>query len=188
MQVPFHCRTLFSPDRAVPDATGQSRGFWRASIRPIFTADLVFQQIPVADNMGILGVGPGDVIALSAIAWKCYKLCRESSENFQRISVEVCSLKAVLDEITEAVEKNQPLSPTRQERLEAVTNEVENVLKDLEKLLKSYESLSTQNQRVFDRLRFGVEDVADIRSRIISHTTAMGALRQSIMRSVSATA
>jgi hypothetical protein len=128
------------------------------------------------------GFSLGDVISLSALAWNCYKSCRDSSEQFQRISGEVGNLKAVLDETIEAVQENQPLSPTREERLMRVMEECQRVLIDLEKLLNSYESMNTQTQRTWDRFRFGMEDVAGVRSRLISHTTTLGALSQGILR------
>jgi|HubBroStandDraft_4_1064222.scaffolds.fasta_scaffold824338_1 hypothetical protein len=128
------------------------------------------------------GFSLGDVISLSALAWNCYKSCRDSSEQFQRISGEVGNLKAVLDETIEAVQDNQPLSRTREERLMRVMEECQQVLIDLEKLLNSYESMNTQTQRTWDRFRFGMEDVAGVRSRLISHTTTLGALSQGILR------
>jgi hypothetical protein len=128
------------------------------------------------------GFSLGDVISLSTLAWNCYKSCRDSSEQFQRISGEVGNLKAVLDETIEAVQDNQPLSRTREERLMRVMEECQQVLIDLEKLLNSYESMNTQTQRTWDRFRFGMEDVAGVRSRLISHTTTLGALSQGILR------
>lgn len=88
------------------------------------------------------GFSLGDVISLSALAWNCYKSCRDSSEQFQRISGEVGNLKAVLDETIEAIQDNRPLSPTREERLKRVM-ECQQVLMDLERLLNSYESMNT---------------------------------------------
>jgi hypothetical protein len=126
------------------------------------------------------GFSSGDIIALSELAWRCYKACRDSSDQFQRISGEVSNLKVVLDETKEAIEENQPLSPTREGRLKLAIEECEKALQDLEKLLGSYESMNTQNQRVWDRLNFGLKDTADIRSRMISHTATLGALSQGI--------
>lgn len=62
------------------------------------------------------GFSLGYVISLSALGWNCYKSCRDSSEQFQRISGEVGNLKAVLDETIEAVQDNQPLSRTRERK------------------------------------------------------------------------
>ena len=86
------------------------------------------------------------------------------------------NLKAVLDETKEAVEENQPLSPTREQRLKLAIAECEKALQDLERLLGSYESMNTQNQRMWDRLNFGLRDIAEVRSRMMSHTTTLSAL------------
>ena len=143
--------------------------FWRAS------------RCPDASNT-MTNVGAGDIIALSALAFKCYKICKESSEQFRRIATEVSNLRSTLDEVKEAMEENQPLSPTRQERLNEGVRECERCLRELETLLDSYESMYTQKQRVYDRLRFGIKDIADIRGRIISHTTNLGILNQAITK------
>lgn len=129
-----------------------------------------------------MNVGVGDIIALSAIAFKCYKICKESSEQFRRIATEVSSLRSTLDEVQEALEENQPLSPTRQDRVNEGVRECQKCLYDLQALLDSYESMYTQRQRVYDRLKFGVKDIADIRTRIISHTTNLGVLNQAITK------
>lgn len=130
----------------------------------------------------MMNVGAGDIIALSALAFKCYRICKESSEQFRRVATEVSGLRSTLDEVKEAIVENQPLSPTRQERLNEGIRECQICLHDLEKLLHSYESMHTQKQRVYDRLRFGIKDIADIRARIISHTTNLGVLNQAITK------
>ncbi len=84
-------------------------------------------------------IGAGDVLALSALAFKCYRICKESSEQFRRIATEVSSLRSTLDEVKEAIEENQPLSPTRQERLNDGVRDCERCLRDFKTLLDSYE-------------------------------------------------
>ena|SRR5947207_8765918 len=122
------------------------------------------------------GISVSDILVLSDLAWRCYRCCRDSSDQFQRLSGEVSNLKAVLDETKEAVEENQPLSPTREQRLKLAIAECGKALQDLERLLGSYESMNTQRQRAWDRLKFGLEDIAEVRSRMISHTTTLSAL------------
>lgn len=58
------------------------------------------------------------------------------------------------------------------------------VLQDLKKLLDNYESLGTQAQRAWDRMRWGLEDLAEVRSRIISNTTLLTAFNSQLARFV----
>ena len=64
----------------------------------------------------------------------------------------------------------QLLSPEKQERLQVVGDGCHHVLKDLDNLCKKYRSLGTQTKRTWDRMRWGSEDVAELRARLISNT------------------
>jgi hypothetical protein len=115
------------------------------------------------------GYGVGDFISLGTLAWRVYKSCKGAPEAFGDISLEVLSLQAVLKEAEETVFA-QPLSPAKQERLKTVGDGCHHVLTDLDNLCKTYQSLGTQSKRTWDRLRWGSEDVAELRLRLISNT------------------
>jgi DNA-binding ferritin-like protein (Dps family) len=83
-------------------------------------------------------------------------------------------LHVVLKESEETVFA-RPLSPIQQERLKAIGDGCHHVLEDLEKLVKKYESLGTQSQRTWDRLRWSAKDVAELRARLTSHITLLTA-------------
>lgn len=68
-----------------------------------------------------------------------------------------------------------PLPPTRAERLKHVKGGCEKVLIDLQTLVKRYESLGTQSKRTWDRMRWGNEDVAEIRARLTSNISLLTA-------------
>ncbi|MCJ1244035.1 hypothetical protein MMC30_001232 [Trapelia coarctata] len=69
----------------------------------------------------------------------------------------------------------QQLSPEQQSRLQVVTNGSKDVLHDLDALLKKYESLGTKSQRTWDRVGFGMQDVTNLRLKLISQTTLLDA-------------
>jgi hypothetical protein len=128
------------------------------------------------------GVGLGDVFQVVKLAWDVYKACKESSEDFKRLSNEVASLHVVLKETEDYVKEFTDLDPSRRHRLNILTEGCNGTLQDLEKLLNSYESLGTQAQRTWDRMRFGLEDLADVRSRLVSNATLLTAFNSTLIR------
>ena len=129
-----------------------------------------------------MNVGVGDIVVVGTLAWKLYKNCKESSAEFKRISSEVASLHVVIKETEENVDESQGLSPSREARLTILLDGCKEVLSDLDRLLNNYESLGTQAQRTWDRLRWGMAGLADVRSRIISNTTLLTAFNSSLTR------
>lgn len=137
-----------------------------------------------AVNMSF-GIGAGDIIQISTLAWNLYKNCKESSEEFKRISHEVASLHVVLKETEEFLEESKALSPTRSQRLNTLVEGCKDILAELKRMLDSYESLGTQAQRTWDRMRWGLEDLSEVRSRLISNTTLLTAFNSQLARCVS---
>jgi hypothetical protein len=115
------------------------------------------------------GYGVGDFITITALAWNVYKSCKGAPESFGNISLEVLSLHAVLKEAEETVFA-QPLSQTKRECLKAVRDGCYHVLTDLDDLSKKYQSLGMQGRRVWDRMRWGTEDITELRARLTSNT------------------
>jgi hypothetical protein len=130
------------------------------------------------------GIGAGDIIQISALAWKLYKNCKESSDEFKRISHEVASLHVVLKETEEFLEESKTLSPTRAQRLNTLAEGCRDILDELKRMLDNYESLGTQAQRTWDRMRWGLEDLSECRSRLISNTTLLTAFNSQLARYV----
>ncbi|KAJ7334726.1 hypothetical protein DFH08DRAFT_879232 [Mycena albidolilacea] len=120
------------------------------------------------------GFGAGDIAMVTTLAWKLYKNCKESSEDFRRMSVELMSLHAVLVETREFLEEHgKELEDSRRNRLVMLIEPCMASLKELQDLYDRYESLSTQHQRSWDRLRFGLKDLADVRSRLTTSVTSL---------------
>jgi hypothetical protein len=128
------------------------------------------------------GIGIGDIFLLSKLAWDIYIACKESNDDFRRLSTEVASLHVVLKETEVYMQEFTELDTSRKNRLEILTSGCNDILKDLEKLLKNYESLGTQSQRTWDRMRFGLEDLADVRSRLVSNVTLLTAFNSTLAK------
>lgn len=120
------------------------------------------------------GYSVGDFIAVGHLAWSVYKSCKEAPESFGNISVEVLSLHAVLKEVEELLE-DQPLSASKKNSLATITSGCQDVLKDLQRLTKKYESLGTKSKRTWDRMRWGSNDIAELRQRLTSNTVMLTA-------------
>ncbi|KAI8628430.1 hypothetical protein F5Y19DRAFT_476414 [Xylariaceae sp. FL1651] len=129
------------------------------------------------------GVGFGDLVLASKLAWAVYKACKDSGESFQRLSSEVASLHVVLKETEDYLNEFPELDTSRVNRLQILTDGCYSTLQDLEKLMQSYDRLGTQVQRTWDRFRFGLEDLADIRSRLVSNATLLTAFNSSLINS-----
>lgn len=111
----------------------------------------------------------------------CIQVC---GDDFKRLSNEVASLHVVLKETEDYVHEFTDFDTSRNYRLKILTDGCNDILKDLEKLLNSYESLGTQAQRTWDRMRFGLEDLTDMRSRLVSQATLLTAFNSTLIKYV----
>lgn len=130
------------------------------------------------------GYSISDLVSTSALAWKLYKSCKDSSGNFKNISSEVISLHIVLKEVQDSLTCQQ-LDQRQEAQLESVGKGCNDVLNDLDKLLKKYGSLGTsKGSRVWDRMKWGLEDVKTMRDRLISNTTMLSAFNTALIQCV----
>ena len=131
------------------------------------------------------GFGVGDFVQLGQLAWTVYKACKEAPESFGNISQEVLSLHAVLREVDESIASHD-LTQTQKIGLKTVGGGCHSVLTDLETLVSKYESLGTQSKRTWDRMGWGFEGIADLRSRLTSNTVLLTAFMRWVECSVTA--
>ena len=92
-------------------------------------------------------------------------------------------MHAVLKEGEETL-FTRPLPPARAERLKLIKDGCDRVLVDLQSLVEKYESLGTQTKRTWDRMRWGNEDIAEIRARLTSNITVLTAFISTFQISV----
>jgi hypothetical protein len=118
------------------------------------------------------GVGVGDIINVSSVAWNVYKSCKDAPDSFGNIHSEVLAFHAVLKEAGELV-ATRPLSAAQQERFKAIAYGCNCVLEDLQSLVAQYQRLGTQERRTWDRLKWGAENITDLRARLTSNATML---------------
>jgi DNA-binding transcriptional MerR regulator len=141
------------------------------------------------------GFGVGDIIRLTEEAWKLYKGYKDSSEHFAQLAAELQSLYVVLAEISETLRENDNgsgkdseagggcgLEVSRRHRLEKLQDGCRDLLRDLQAIYHKYESLGTQQQRAWDRVRFGLKDLSDLRARLVSSTTTLTAWKVAVIK------
>jgi hypothetical protein len=122
------------------------------------------------------GYSVGDFVALGQLAWTIYKSCKDAPESFINISKEVLSLHAVLKEVEDLLsEQDQHHPEMRLDSLATITEGCHDVLRDLQVLTRKYESLGWRSKRSWDRLRWGSNDIAELRQRLTSNTVMLTA-------------
>ena len=127
------------------------------------------------------GFSIGDFIAVPAFAYRVYKLCKDSTAEFQDVSGLVISLHCVLKEVAKF---SEDLDPDQQEQLVIVGSRCHDVLKELERLLIKYATLSTKKFRIWDKLRWGLEDVKAIKGRLVESTILLNSLNTTFIKYV----
>ncbi|MCJ1398405.1 hypothetical protein MMC11_001603 [Xylographa trunciseda] len=128
------------------------------------------------------GFSVGDFVAVPTLAWQLYKACKDSSDDFKDVADAVASMHIVLKETAEYISSSS-LDQAQQGRLNTVGEGCRNVLRDLEALLEKYKSLGTQSQRTWDRMRWGLEDVTNLKVRLQNSTAMLTALNTAITNS-----
>ncbi|KAJ7637015.1 hypothetical protein FB45DRAFT_453441 [Roridomyces roridus] len=133
------------------------------------------------------GFGLGDIALVTQLTWKLYKGCKDSPRDFQALTNELGSLNAVLGETRDYVEEyGDELPEHRIERLNRLLDTCRGPLEDLEALLRKYNGLATQSQRTWDRMRFGMKDLSDVRQKLISSTTLLTSFNSALLNSSTA--
>jgi hypothetical protein len=120
------------------------------------------------------GFSVSDFIGVGQLAWQVYKSCKEAPESFKNVSQEVLSLHAVLKEVEEAV-LDYPIPQSMEVRLTTITDGCQDVLKDLNFLVLKYESLGSKTKRTWDRMRWHLDDITELRARLISNIALLTA-------------
>ena len=131
--------------------------------------------------MSVVGLSVGDFFLISALTWRVYKSCKDSSHDFQSISTDVLSMHVVLKEIEDHI-LDRSLPKAQEENLTSVAQACHAILKELESVLGKYESLGTKAQRTWDRMRWGIEEIDKLRMRLVTTTTMLVAFNTTVTK------
>lgn len=112
----------------------------------------------------------GDIATISALVSKVYTAYKDAPDNYRHISEEVRSLQILISKAARYVESPSLSDNDRQEGQEVLKG-CQSILEDLNSLIVKYNSLASANTgQVFKKVKLGGEDIATLRSRLISNT------------------
>ena len=128
--------------------------------------------------MSIPGWGVGDIITISGLAYKVYTAYKDAPDNYKHISEEVEGLQILIDKVAQHF-KSTTISSTDLEDGQKILKGCQSVLEDLKSLIEEYKSLACTNKNpVFTRIKLGQEDIATLRTRLISNTVSLNGFIQ----------
>ena len=134
------------------------------------------------------GYGVGDIMAVSRLALKVYTAYKDAPGDYRNIADEVKSFHIIINEVAPYFESTTTPSSNKQHILESC----QNLLRDLDALMEEYKALAPANTshtgpppsykdggiQSFQRIKFGTEDIATLRARLISNTTLLNSYMQ----------
>ena len=124
------------------------------------------------------GFGVGDIMAISGLALQVYTAYKDAPDDYRNISDEVNSLRIIINKAARHFESITLSSQIQQEGKEVLEG-CQNVLKDLDALIKKYNALASANtSQVFRRIKLGTEDIVTLRARLTSNIVLLNSFIQ----------
>ena len=136
------------------------------------------------------GFGVGDFIAVGNLAWNIYRSCKGMSQEYLEVSREALVVHTLIKELQDEADDPQSILnrrgiPRKQELLRLIQN-LQQVLEELESIVKKYQALGRIEKRILNSLRMSREDLDELRSKMTFHVTAINAFTASLSRSTEA--
>ncbi|KAF8445103.1 hypothetical protein BGX38DRAFT_701066 [Terfezia claveryi] len=132
------------------------------------------------------GFSVGDFLGAGTLVWNVYSAYAGAPEQFRNFSREILSLHVVYKQIKDQLcnqgygNNSSTLSAKDTNDLKILHDGLQNIIKELDALLKKYKSLTVNHSVSFDRLRWGLEDLAGFRERIVIHVGLLTAFNTSL--------
>ena len=118
-------------------------------------------------------------LPITKLAWDVYNTYKDAPSQFRNLSNEIKSLHNIVDsDMFKAKSRDGNLTSEERERLWEIVQECTNVLKDLDRLLIKYKGLESQQDsswQALDRVKWGQEDIAELRLRLILNSSLLNA-------------
>lgn len=128
-----------------------------------------------------LGVGIGDILAVSKLALDIWGRFQDFSDQFKAIRTEFRSLYLVLDDAAQSLPELK-LSNEQRDRLKQLTDGSKEVFDELNAVIMEYEgliveksSLKAKTRKTWKKITWDEQTTRDLRHRIISNTTLLNA-------------
>ena len=120
------------------------------------------------------GFGVGDIMAISQLATKVYTGYKDAPNDYKNIAEEVKSLQIIIDNAAYHF-KGTYLTDNHRKNGQEVLKGCQSVLEDLNShVIEKYKGLASANTgQAFQRIKFGTEDIPNLRARITSNATLL---------------
>lgn len=116
-------------------------------------------------------------MTITQLAWTTYHACKNAAGEYRKLSDEVKNLHIALDRLKEEAEKPRSLVRLDIERHSRTIRRIwfncDDVLREVDGVIKKHESLGTSKKKLRDRLQFSAKDLGDIRSKIAAYTNVI---------------
>ena len=133
------------------------------------------------------GFGVGDFLGVGTQVWNVYSAYAGAPEQFRNFSQEILSLHVVVKTVEDQLHNTGPgditltMSAKHMDDLKTLHDGLQTIMKELDALLKKYQSLAENHSLSFDRLKWGQEDLVGFRERILMHVGLLTAFNTSLM-------
>jgi len=126
-------------------------------------------------------------VGVGTLVWTVYSAYTSAPEQFCSFSQEILSLHIVFKKVEDQLRNqgfrnsNLTLSTKDKDDLKNLHGGLQSVIKELDARLNKYRSLPENHSVWFDRLRWGQEDLAEFRERIVMHVCLLTAFNTSVL-------
>ncbi|KAK2759997.1 hypothetical protein FQN54_002733 [Arachnomyces sp. PD_36] len=128
------------------------------------------------------GFSVGDFVTLSSFAWKVYNTCKNSSNEFNFLTREINSLRIVLERTAECLAEHSPNANTAAE-FHQLRSDYQEVLSHIDALLDKHRHLGKRRKRrLWDAVRWALEDTASIKESLLLYTSMLTALNTNLIK------
>ncbi|MCJ1263487.1 hypothetical protein MMC22_003357 [Lobaria immixta] len=132
------------------------------------------------------GFGVGDILAVSKLARTTWKRFQDSSDQFKALRTEAANLCLVLDDVAQTA-PGRELSEKEARTLSSLIQGCRDILADMDTMLQKYENLGTRSsssgartRKAWKKITWDLEEVNELRSRVISNTVSLDAFNSSL--------
>ena len=146
----------------------------------ILTIDLF--SIKYLYHIMSFGIGIGDILKVSELAYRLWKACTESATEISELSGQLSTLHRLLKALILEVENPFSLLNRRGgDRIDdfvQILGNLEVTLLQVERIVKNYRWIGTGNgrRRIMSFIGFAIEDLSPLREKLVLHLTAIATL------------
>ena len=143
------------------------------------------------------GFGVGDFLAVGKLVWDVYSAYADAPEQFRNFSHEILSVHVVFGKVEDQLciqgfgnsafgnnSSTWAISAKDAGDLKILHCGLKTTMEELDALLKKYNSLSENHSISFDRLKWGQEDLVQLRDKLHSNLTLLNTFNSSLAKYV----